>query len=707
MADRKQQADDEQPLSNAVTPADGRARNWQQQPSTADDRTYRRGRMAAVTGLFIQIALAIVVGLAGVWAGSEAIHAATWHLLGGVLIWAVLALIYQQHEAERAELLASEKLNAAGGNAATIFDGMADQLLVARNRLQRLYTYGLPIVSFVLAGYLIGVGGSLLYGILTRQSSRPPLSPTCEPVGLIFAMGAAAFAAFVAARWMSGYTRVDAWRLLRGGASYLMSCFVIVGLLCAGAVVTAILDDTSLFEWLAVAVPAAMVGVGAEILLTSLMAAYRPKRPGEIPRPAFDSRMLGLLTAPESLGRVIGDLVNYQFGVEISKSWFYDLLGRAVTPLTLLAGLVLAALSCLVIVGPDEQGVVIRCGSMQEATLGPGIHAKLPWPLETATVLPVGQIHQVLVSSDLTGRDRAAEPLLWTSDDDTAAAVGQENYVTAPGGSAEQAQGAGGGMAVVSSDVVVQYRVIDLRAFLNGPPRFTSVIRAAAQREVSMFFAGCDIDSLLGVDRTVAGSDLASRLQQRLDGLGVGVDVVGVSITSLHPPIGKVSRAFHSQIGAVQQRETIIQAAKTEAMVMLAKVAGSAAKAREIDAAIQELDVARQAGATAEKLTAGEQRIESLLGDALGRAAELVHEAKAYRWQRSVGEVASREQFAGELLAYEQAPAYYRTRKFLEVLAAGLADRRKYVIAGEGLETPTLHMDFNDPVSAIDTLLSE
>jgi regulator of protease activity HflC (stomatin/prohibitin superfamily) len=680
-----------------------RAATW----ATADDRTFRRGRSAALVGLVIQVMLAIVVGLTGVWAGSPAIHAATWHVLGGVLIWVVLVLIYQQHEAERAESLASEKLNAAGGANAAIFDGIADELLVARNRLARLYAYGLPLVGFLLAAYLVGTGGALLYAAVGRSPGGPALAAGCQPVGLLFVTGASAFLAFIAARWTSGYTRVDAWRLLRGGASYLMSCFVVLGLVCLGAVVAAVFADTTLFEWLALAVPAVMVGVGAEILLTSLLAAYRPKRPGEMPRPAFDSRVLGMLTAPESLGRVIGDLVNYQFGVEISKSWFYELLGRAVTPLTLFGGAVLAGLSCLVIVGPDEQGVVLRCGALRAGTLGPGIHLKLPWPVETASVLAVGRVHEVLVSSDLTGRNRTNEPLLWTSADDAAAALGQEHYLTAPGDAADGGRGSGGGMALVASDVVVQYRVADLRSFLAGPPRFTSVIRAAAQREIGAFFAGHDIDSLLGLDRSTAGVDLAGRLQQRLDRLGVGVEVVGVSITSLHPPIGKVSRAFHGQIGAVQERETLIQAARTDAVVMLAKVAGSAPKAREIDEAIRALDDARGAGAAGDELAATEQRIEAGLADALGEAAERVHAAKAYRWKRTVGEAAAREQFAGELLAYEQAPAYYRSRTFLEVLAAGLAPRRKYVVAGQGLETPTLRMDFNDPVSAMDTLLTE
>jgi hypothetical protein len=72
-----------------------------------------------------------------------------------------------------------------------------------------------------------------------------------------------------------------------------------------------------------------------------------------------------------------------------------------------------------------------------------------------------------------------------------------------------------------------------------------------------------------------------------------------------------------------------------------------------------------------------------------------------------VGERAVGARFAGELLAFQSAPDYYRTRRFLEVLAEGLSSRRKFVIAGDAGDTPIFRMDFSDPASAIDTLLTE
>ena len=686
---------------------------------TADQLTYRRGTTAATVGLVLQLALTVATALVGLWTQSPAIQAATWHMLGGVPIWIVLVLIYSQFESERRETLASEKLATQDAASAVLFGNLSDELQRARQRLASLLGYGLPIVSFLVAIYLIAAGIALLWRHVTLAAASDPgtvttLAPGVNPVGLLFVAGGLAFVAFIAARWISGYTRVREWQLLRGGASYLMSCFVLTALIAAGAATAAVLDDTSLFRAISAAVPAVMLLVGAEILLTGLLSAYRPKRPGELPRPAFDSRVLGLLTTPESLGRVMGELINYQFGVEVSRSWLYRLLGRAVTPLTILGAAVLFALSTLVVVGPDEQAVVLRFGAVQGPARGPGLHFKLPWPVETAATYPVGRVLQIAVSSDPSGRGADEDAILWTSGDDTLARVGMEYFPTALDTRSDGA--AASGMALVSADVVVQYRVRDLISFLMGSLAPREAITAIAQQESSRYFASHDLDHLLTRGRTEGGAELERTIQDRIDSLGLGMDVVGVSITSLKPPGGKVARAFHGQIGAQQQRESLIQGGQKEAVATLAKVAGSVAHSQRINAAILELDATRATwgprAATGDSealraLASKELAIESLLGEARGEAAELIHAARGYRWSRAVGERSARERFAGELLAFERSPDYYRVRRFLDVLADGLAERRKFVIAGDHGELPMLRMDFSDPTSAIDTLLGE
>jgi membrane protease subunit HflK len=678
-------------------------------PPTADQSTYRTATTAAIAGLVIQLLLAVATGLVGIWAGSPAIQAVGWHVLGGLPIWVILALIHQQHRAERTEALAAEKLSAQDATTAAIFGDTSDELQLARSRLERLYGWGLPGVSFAVACYLIGVGAWLLWRLAARPADAaiPTLAADCNPVGLMFAAGGLAFVAFVAARWMSGFSRVRAWQLLRGGASYLMSCFVLTALIFVGAAIAAIVGDRGLFAWLAMAIPVLMILVGAEILLTALLAAYRPRRPGEIPRPAFDSRVLGLLTAPDSLGQVMGELINYQFGVEVSRSWAWRLLGRALTPLTIFAGLVLAALSAIVIVGPDEQGVILRFGALERAPLPAGIHFKLPWPVETAATYPTGKVLQLTVSSDLLGRPKAADALLWTGGDDKAATMGVEYFLCGP----EAEAVAAGGMALVMADVIVQYRVGDLVRFLEGSLSPREAISVVTQQEVGRYFSGHGIDVLLSASRTRAGAELRGRIQERLDRMGLGFEIVDVALAAIQPPAGKVARAFHRQIGAQQHRETLIQDARKSEIATLAKVAGSVDRSRQIDRAIQELDRLRQSaappGAADPRLAAQELEIERLLGEARGEAAERIHAARAYRWRRAVGELTARDRFAGEMLAFEAAPGYYRTRRYLDVLAEGLAGRRKLVIAGPKGDLPVLEMDLSEPTSAIETLIGE
>jgi regulator of protease activity HflC (stomatin/prohibitin superfamily) len=671
-------------------------------PSTAvDPRAYQRATAAAIAGLAIQVALVLATGLAALWSDSQAVYAAGWHMLGGLPIWIVLALVYVQHETERTQRLAADKLAADPAGSAAIFANLGDDLDAARRRLDALYRYGLPAVSLLVAAYLLAAGGTLLSVRLRTGAGGVALADRASPVGLLFALAGIAFVAFVGGRWLAGYARQRDWQLLRGGASYLMSCFVVVLFALAGVAAIAVAGVAWPFEALALVIPAIMTAIGLEILLTALLESYRPRIPGEIPRPAFDSRVLGLLTAPKSLGSVLAELISYQFGVEVSGSWLYRLLGSAITPLTLLGAAFLLGLSCLSIVGPDERGARLRFGEMTGDPLPPGLHLKWPWPLETVEMHPVGQVQQLVVTSDLTGRSQQSPANLWTNDSDRDAQLGQEDFLAAPGAD-------GAGVALVSADVSVQYTVADLRTFLSGSADPRRTLLAIAQREVSRFFATHDIDTLLATGRTTGGPALEAAIQQEAHRAGLGIDVVGVAITSLHPPIGSVSRAFHAQIGAMQERETQIQRGRKEAVEKLARVAGSVALSEQIDAEIRGLDAERTAGkADAAILAAAEGRIDGLLAQARGEAAEMLHAARAYRWRRAVGERAVGERFAGELLAFQASPDYYRTRRFLEVLAEGLSSRRKFVIAGDAGDTPIFRMDFSDPASAIDTLLTE
>ena len=45
------------------------------------------------------------------------------------------------------------------------------------------------------------------------------------------------------------------------------------------------------------------------------------------------------IAEPGRIGSSIADALNYQFGFEVSKTWFYQLLSRACVPLIIFGGL--------------------------------------------------------------------------------------------------------------------------------------------------------------------------------------------------------------------------------------------------------------------------------------------------------------------------------------------------------------------------------
>ena len=162
-----------------------------------------------------------------------------------------------------------------------------------------------------------------------------------------------------------------------------------------------------------------LILLGAEFALNFILDLYRPRLPDEEPRPAFDSRLLGLFTEPGGIARSIAEAINYQFGFEVSSTWFYKLLQRSIVPLLGFGVAVLLLASCLVFVDTNEQAVIERYGRRVESrgTLGPGLHFEWPWPREIAYKVRTAQVHEVKIGIVPSTEDKKDENelILWTT----------------------------------------------------------------------------------------------------------------------------------------------------------------------------------------------------------------------------------------------------------------------------------------------------
>ncbi len=685
-----------------------------------DQQTYRRATGAAIIGLAVQFVLAVAAAFIALWAHSPAMTAVAWHLFGGLPLWLVLILLYNQHRLERVETLEAEQMARTDARAAALFDEHADQLAVARRRLDNLYKWGLPLVSLVVAAYLVTVGLVLTFRANARLNAGDLMTTAVGEVNLIaltFMTVALAFIAFIVGRYEAGMTQVKAWQLLRGGAGFLMGSALLALLAAVAAGLGAAFGNTAMLAWLGLILPAITALLGVEVLFNFLLDLYRPRKPGEIPRPAFDSRLLGMLTSPESIAKAIGDTINYQFGFEVSRSWFYQLLSRAITPLFIFGLVVLWAMSCVVLVGPQQQAIILRLGAIDGAPRMPGLHWKLPYPLGRVEKYDVGRVHQIEVGSAPRGLKEGAA-LLWTNPH--VEGEKEEFLITAPTPlrGARAADGAAAqdktpGMSLIGGQVIVQYRIKpdDLITYAANVGDPAKLLKAIAERAVSRLFVSQDIDTLIGPGRIDAGHELRQIIQAEAASQRLGLEVVFVGLLGLHPPQdGEVAAAFHEQIGALQKQQTEINKASKAAIESLAAVAGSIDEARAIEKAIdayEQADQAVKSGGEADRKTldAAKAELDRRLASAQGEAAQLINEALAYRWSYALDQAARAKRFDAEFKAYQQSPALYVVRHYYQTVAQATSGARKIVMTSSSSEDPILRLDLKDTSAGLESIL--
>lgn len=674
-----------------------------------DQQTYRRAAVAALVGLAMQLVVAVAMALIGLYTQSPAAHAATWHLFGGLPIWLILWVLFQQHRLERQESLETEQLSQGDARTKALFEDSGENLRVARRRLELLDKWWLPIVSLAVALYLVAVGSTLAYlnyqGWQNGTLRANPVGDRALQNAAIVAvlLLAIAFVTFLVARYVSGMTKVREWTLLRGGAAYLMGSAVLGLLLAAGLGIVGAGGGTGTIAALAVVIPILTALLGAEILLGFVFGLYRPRRPGEISRPAFDSRTLGLLTRPESIGKTINETINYQFGFEVSASWFYRLLARAVTPLLIVGAVVLIGMTSIVVVRPQEQAVITTSGAF-DRVVEPGLHFKYPWPIGRVQRFDVYRVHQVVVGSE-GGETKQGVAILWTNQH----TENKEDYlVTAPARFDREAEEGGNdsdtvAVELVGARVVVKYRIKKdgLKDYAQSVADPVQLLRSIASRRVNTYLVTHTIDDLLTQGRVRAGEELTEQLAEDLDSLDrpLGIEIVFVGFEAIHPPQdSEVAAKFHEQIDARQQKQSTIEDAQRKAITTLAEVAGSRERALEIAKAISDLDgmrhqlqqASRPEGGDAaraaelnERIAQQEAQIERLMDEAGGKAAQMIHEARGYRWQFALDARGRALRLEAQRDAFAAAPDYFQRRMFLEAIAEGMKDARKTVIVKE------------------------
>lgn len=690
----------------------------------ADYLSYKRATNVAILGVVFQSVATAALLIYGSAGNDPAAFTAGLFAAIGILAWIVLGIVYDQHRRERIEAIESENFAADNLVGSSVFEGEADNLNVAARRLETMQRVLVPVVSLVIGAALVGLGISRFFGgteaAIPDGFAAPPQGAWAIAIGL-----ALAALGFVFARFVSGMAKTREWSMLNGGAAFA------VGTSLAGVVLTIAhtaeqVGSDNPLRLLYVALPIAMVILGGEVFLNFLLDLYRPRKQGEAVRPAFDSRLLGFVAAPDQIAESISDAINYQLGFDVTSSWFYRLLSRWVFGIGLLGLLVLWGLTSLRVVEPHQRALHLRFGE-PIAELSPGLHLTAPWPIDEVIVPDyirtevVGEgLAETILERTAMGKrelqlgssprpDDADAPTLWSSANTR---PGLKQFIVQPDLSLieDDRAGIGSGLSLVSIELPLYYSVREgeLQNYLTlGPDAATRdrILEAIAERETIRYLGSLQVSEVLGPRRNEIAQELEQRIGRAFAALnpdpetgepaGAGVEIWFVTIEGATPPPNAVT-AFESVIEARAKSSTQLAKAQQAAAEDLTRVIGGVEEADKVAGLISwREELSQTLGPDAAEVRLADVEIREAIEASGGEAAQLLLQAKADRWTRHMNERSRASIYQGQLTAFTQAETIFKTKRYFEALAVAFEDTRLY-ITGAAPEQLRVRFDLMD-----------
>lgn len=639
-----------------------------------DHLAYKRATAISLWGLALQLSSAAAVLVYAIFARDHAALTIAATLAWASLVWIGLALVFHQHTLERLENIETEALESESG-ASSVFDQTADDLRVAARRLSWMHRILLPLLSVLLGAGFLAIAFARFVSARSVVDvdvfRRPTLTGWAIAVGL-----AVAVLAFVFARFVAGMAKQSAWANLRAGAAASVGATVL-GLALSVAHFIAFLGSDAPLRFLTLAAPIVAGVLGMEVFANFILNVYRPRRAGEAPKPAFESRMLAFLAAPDRLAASMGEAISYQFGFDVTTSWFYRLLSRTVLMLAILAAGLLWGLSSFAVVQPNERAIITRFGALR-AEVGSGLHFKWPWPIERVDAYPASAIRIMDLATPKPTREGA---ILWTAPH---VKEGQEVYALVQSADGVTTGAAGLDLALVSVEIPLQYTITDLRKYeqFAAPEQRDPLLKAVASRQVIEDLATRTVADVLGLDREAINHSLQQRIQKAFNALDCGVTVLFVGVVGAHPPQDEsVAKSYEDVISAHQRREATLDLARAESTRILTRAAGDLSLSERILSQINALESLQSENAPDARVREQELVIERLVDQAGGAAKSILVRARADRWEKHMSQRGLAARHAGRSAAYRAAPSVYRASLYFDALADLAINARVYISA--------------------------
>jgi HflK protein len=292
----------------------------------------------------------------------------------------------------------------------------------------------------------------------------------------------------------------------------------------------------------------------------------------------------------------------------------------------------LAALSGFYAIQADEVGVIERFGRKVTPFSQPGLHYKLPWPIERLTRIRAHRVRVLEIGFRSNAGAAAAEPSAYEWNVQHRSG----RFQSRP----EESLMLTGDQNMIELNASVHFEIAQPDAFLFRQMDGDETIRQAAESVIQGVTTTTPLDEVLTSGRQALEQQVLGELQRRMDRYQTGIHVLRVKLEDVHPSL-EVVDAFRDVSAAFEEKNRLVNEAEGYRNEQVALARGNA------EAALH----------NARAYTAG--RVNRAAGDA--------------------GRFTQAEQ------AYRAAPGPTATRLYLETIDQILPGKRKLIMdTGKG-----------------------
>ena len=222
-----------------------------------------------------------------------------------------------------------------------------------------------------------------------------------------------------------------------------------------------------------------------------------------------------------------------------------------IAPLILL--ILIGVFTCFFTVSPESVAVVKRFGKLHY-TADPGLHFKLPFGIDTATIVPIRRQLKLEFGFSTPGATNRYQ----SSDE----AELESDMVT-------------GDLNAAQIEWIVQYGISQPENYLFKVRDPEATLRDLTESVMCQVIGDRTVDEVLTIGRAEIAMESLKRLKEILIKLDMGVSAEQIQLKEVHPP-APVQRSFDEVNRAQQEREQLINEANGDYNRVIPKAKGLA-----------------------------------------------------------------------------------------------------------------------------------